>query len=138
MNRETFIAIFLGFAGGILVAFLLIAVPKKLPQVKKTTLSPTPQQEQKPSPENGKFTIISPENNAFIETVEVEIIGTGTENTQVVINGPSDDKVVTIGKDGKFSGKVSIYTGENLLNITAYSKDNSPVSKQLTVFALNE
>lgn len=137
MNRETLIAIFLGFAGGILVAFLLIAVPKKIPKINKTAISPTPKQEQI-TQEPTQFAINSPEDGLITTESEVTVSGTAPNGTQIVINGPSDDKVLTVDKEGKFESKISVYEGENIINITAYSENSSPLSEIRKVYTTTQ
>lgn len=137
MNRETIIAILLGFTGGILVAFLLVTVPKKLPQLKKEDNSPTPTQNQ---PENSQLTdnkleITTPENGIVVEGEEIEISGTSKANTHIVVSGPSEDIVVTSDENGKFSAKLSIYEGENLFTVTSYPENDKPVTTSVSVFA---
>lgn len=137
MNRETLIAIFLGFAGGILIAFLLITLPKRLPQAKKENLTPAP---AKQTQEDKKIiiSIESPENESLVEGEEVEVKGTTKEKSLIVISGPNEDKVVTSGDDGKFSTKLVVYEGQNLITFTLYLEDGTLATHELTVFASKE
>lgn len=137
MNRETIIAIFLGFAGGILIAFLLITLPKRLPVSKKENLTPAPQlqnqQDDKPI-----ISIESPENESLVEGEEVEVKGTTKANSLVVVSGPSEDSVLTPDTNGKFSTRLVLYEGQNLINITVYLEDGKVASNELIVFASKE
>ncbi len=137
MNRETLIAIFLGFTGGILVAFLLVTVPKKLPKFSKETPSPSPKQEQSNEQPEIKVALelTNPENGIVVAGTEIEVSGTTKANTQVVLSGPGEDAVITSDRDGKFSGNLSIYEGENLLSATAYPENEDTVSESRTIFA---
>lgn len=136
MNRETLIAILLGFTGGILVAFLLVAIPKRLPQFKKESTSPTPAQEQpQPKEEKALLDITSPEEGIVVEGEEIEISGSTKANTQVVVNGPSEDVVVASDESGSFSAKLGVFAGENLFTITAYPENENPLNKSLSIFA---
>lgn len=136
MNRETIIAIFLGFAGGILVAFLLITIPKRLTSIKKVTPTPTPyqeiEQEEKPQ------LTLDLEKDVFVEEDEVEVSGTTSANSLVVVNGPIEDKVVKSDSQGKFSSKLSLSEGENLINVTVYLENGETVSEVRKIFATSE
>lgn len=136
MNRETLTAIFLGFAGGILVALLLITIPKRLPQAKKQA-SPTPSQ-QTTIEEKTQINIESPENNAYIEGESIDVIGSTKGKAKIVVNGPTEDKVTTTGDDGKFKIKISLLDGENNISVSAYFEDGSVVTKSLTISASKE
>lgn len=137
MNRETIIAIFLGFAGGILIALLLITLPKRLTTAKKENPTPTPSQQ---SQEDKKpiISIVSPENESLVEGEEVEVKGTTVANSLVVVSGPSEDSIVTSDTEGKFSTKLNIYEGQNLITVTVYLEDGKVASNELTVFASKE
>ena len=94
MNKETLIAILMGFGGGILVAFLLITVPKKF----ATNTSQSDQIPQKQAePTQSEFDSIpkliwdTPVNSAFIEEKSVNISGTTGKGVKVVISGPAED-----------------------------------------------
>lgn len=137
MNRETLIAILLGFTGGILVAFLLVTLPKRLPQLKKDSTSPTPTQSQV-SPDNQddkKIEVTNPENGIVVEGEEIEITGITLSNTFVVVNGPNEDVVVTSDNEGKFSAKLGVLDGENLFTVTAYPENENPLTTNVSVFA---
>ncbi len=136
MNRETLTAIFLGFAGGILVALLLITVPKRLSQG-KLQVSPTPSQ-QTTTEEKTQINIESPENNAYVEGESVDISGSTKAKSTIVVNGPTEDKVTTAGDDGKFKTTIGLADGENNISVSAYFEDGSLSSKSLTIFASKE
>jgi len=136
MNRETLTAIFLGFAGGILVALLLITIPKRLPQAKKQP-TPTPSQ-QTVIEEKTKMNIESPENNAYIEGESIDVIGSTKGKSKIVVNGPIEDKVTTAGDDGKFKTTIGLADGENNISVSAYFEDDSVVTKSLTIFVSKE
>lgn len=136
MNRETLTAIFLGFAGGILVALLLITVPKRLPQTKKQT-NPTPAQKENIS-DKTQINIESPIDGSYIEGNSVEISGTASGKTTIVANGPIEDKVTTSGEDGKFKISISVTDGENNISVSSYPADGAVITKSLIIFASKE
>lgn len=141
MNRETLIAVFLGFAGGILIALLLITLPKKInfDFKQKSNSSPTPTNQQAKQEESKPVILIeSPQNESLIEGKETTIKGKTKENSLVVISGPSEDQVVQSDENGNFSAPVKVYEGENLINLTVYLAGDQTASYQLKVFATSE
>lgn len=141
MNRETLIAVFLGFAGGILIALLLITLPKKInfDLNQRSSSSPTPTSQQAKQEESKPvISIESPQNESLIEGKETTIKGKTKENSLMVISGPSEDQVIQSDKNGNFSAPVKVYEGENFINLTVYLPDDQTASYQLTVFATSE
>ncbi len=137
MNRETLIAIFLGFAGGILVALLLIIVPRKVAKT-NDNVTPTPSPSQETNQQDSELTITAPENQTLIEDSKVVISGTTKPDTKLILLGPSTDLIFTADNNGAYSQEVDIYEGENLITITAYLQDGKLISKNLTVFSTQE
>lgn len=136
MNRETIIAIILGFTGGILVAFLLITVPGKFNFNKKIVPQVTPQKQ--PPKEEEMLKIESPENETFVEGKTIAITGTVVSQASVIINSPAEDQVIQTDKEGKFTTTIGIIEGENSLNVSAYLNEGQVVTKNLTIFASEE
>lgn len=137
MNRETLIAIFLGFAGGILVALLLIIVPRKVAKTNDNT-SPTPTPSQEINQQDSKLSISNPENQALIENSKIVVSGSTIANSKLVILGANTDTVITADDNGNYSVEVEIYEGENLITVTAYLEDGKVISKNLTVYSTQE
>lgn len=137
MNRETLIAIFLGFTGGILVAFLLITVPKKLPQAQNNT-TPTPAPEVAGTENQTSITLSLPEEGGIIQGEETEVEGITSPNSKVVISGPTEDIVVEADDSGSFSGTVNVYEGYNQINITVFTKEGQMITQSRNIFATVE
>lgn len=138
MNRETIIAILLGFAGGVLVAFLIITLPKKLSQNQQAEPTPVQQETVEETKETPIISINKPVATEVVETEETEVSGTTTANSILVISGPSQDQVVTSDAEGNFNTKLSVYEGENLIRVTLYRENEETVSQTLSVFASKE
>lgn len=113
---------------------LLLVVPKKFTLSNKTKITPTPVKQENTT-EVKSFSITAPENNFLVQGDSVEISGTAPEKSVIVLSGPSEDKVVKIANDNKFSVKLSVYEGENLITVTSYLPDNTTKTESRTIFA---
>lgn len=138
MNRETLIAIFLGFTGGILVAFLLITVPKRLPQAQNSNVSPTASPDVDGSQDQSTIKLDKPEESSVIEGEETDIEGITVPNSKVVISGPSEDVLIDSTDSGSFKSKITVYEGYNQINITVYTKEGQTLTLVRNIYATKE
>lgn len=143
MNKESIIAILLGFAGGILVAFLLVTAPSKLAFLNKgkdQDSSENTSQVEGEQTTQTPIVITEPEQASFISAQEVEIRGTTTVmvDKKIIIQTENEDYVVTISEDGSFSQKVSLLEGENKTFFTVYDNNNNAVTHELVIYSSTE
>lgn len=119
------------------MAFLLIALPKKINSNKNPT--PNPQLTQNQKVENqSSLTVTQPEENALVTSEEVEISGQTVPNAKIIISGPTLDIVQTSDNQGKFSAKINVFEGENLISVTAYSEDGKVFTVNRKIFYSQE
>jgi len=138
MNKETLIAIFLGFTGGILVAFLLITVPKKLSQGQNDNTTPTPTPQVAETENASTITLNTPDEGSIIQGKETNIEGVTVPNAKVVISGPTEDLVLESDDSGSFSSTVSVYEGYNHINVTVFTINSQTLTMSRNVFATVE
>ena len=140
MNRDALLATLIGLGLGLLMTGILIAGPgllKYLPhfsfpkQITKTVLTPTP------TPSQFGVTITSPLAEAIASTSQLVVSGTTFPKSIVVLQGPTDDDVVTVGDDGKYAGKITLSEGRNDIIVTSYNHSKQ-ASQAVTVYYTEE
>lgn len=145
MNKETIIAILVGFGFGLAAALLILFLPK-LPlgksQEQKTHITTkelnkeTSSEKELSSKSNAKLTINSPEQNAVInsDAKEVEITGKAPEGTRIVFLSLAGEKSTKSDGSGNFSVKMPLVEGENKIQAVAYKDNKDPQVKILTIY----
>ncbi len=111
------------------------AQPTSAPAEPPTTIapslipSPVPAQVEKTS---GSLwvKILSPLDNSTVHTAEVEIQGSAPSDTVLTIN----DEIVLVGSDQKFSTKVALDEGINVVEVLASDISGNEVFIPLTIY----
>ena len=73
--------------------------------------------------------VISPLDEAVLDSPEVDVIGTAPAGTVVSVN----DEIVLVGDDGEFKVTLSLEEGPNLIEIVASDINGNEVTHLLTV-----
>ena len=73
--------------------------------------------------------MISPLDEAFLDSPEVDVVGTAPAGTVVSVN----DEIVLVGDDGEFKVTLSLEEGPNLIEIVASDINGNEVTHLLTV-----
>ncbi len=74
--------------------------------------------------------ILSPLDNSTVNTVEIEIQGSAPSDTVLTIN----DEIVLVGSDQKFSSKVTLDEGVNVIEVLASDVSGNEVFIPLTIY----
>ncbi len=143
MNKESIIAILLGFTGGILVAFLLVTAPSKLSFLNRNSQDNTKDEQVKSAQTADKpdspITITSPLENSYIEGESVTIEGSVKNGDQVIVNGPLDDYIFVVKEDQTFTGSVDLHDGENNIFFTIFENSTTnPQTQKLVLYVSEE
>ncbi len=143
MTKEALIAIFVGFALGLIVTFGIWQANKTLTATKKQTiqeesLAPeegktTPEKEPSPTPSSFSLIISKPEDESIANKTPITVSGITEPNTQIVIIGEKEEKITEADESGIFTSEISLVSGVNEITITAFSEKGDEVSKTLNV-----
>lgn len=133
MNKDALLATVIGFGVGLILAGLVFLGPNaikyfpklSLPQVpklslfthqpKQNTVTPTPMA-------LGEMSMIdSPLSESIEQKNETLISGNTEPNTIVVVEGETQDTVVTANKDGAYAAKVILSEGKNTIVVTSHA-----------------
>lgn len=142
MKKETVIAIFFGVVFGALVALILLAKNKELQLTKTKTIAPTEKIEKlsKKAVVNLKsLEILEPQDGSIFKAKTVTVKGKADKDALIIIQSPIKD-VVLKNEKKEFSVTFPLALGENVIKITAYSKDTQakPQKKELYIYNLDE
>lgn len=132
MRREVLVAIVLGVALGIAVAFgiwraNLALSPKNSPSpVLNTNATPGPA-------ENSDLIITQPENNSVVSTETVMLKGAATPKATVVILTSEDESILEAENDGSFEEEVLVAGGPNDIVVKAYDANGNESEQKITI-----
>ena len=94
------------------------------------TVQPSPIVTSAPEPSaNLSLQILSPLDEAVVNTPQVEVIGLAPAGTVVTVN----DEILIVGDEGQFKATVSLEQGPNLIEIVASDQDGNETSLLRTV-----
>lgn len=141
MRKEIPLAIIIGFSLGLVITFGVWQIKKLNQQTApktsqsyqesstppETSISPTPTQQTQ------QLIINSPEENAVVNTSEIEVSGKTLPLSTVVIIYEEGEKIIEADEEGNFSTEITLVGGTNEINISSYSQEGEEVSKDLTV-----
>ena len=129
MKKETIIAIFFGVIFGGLVAVFLLAKNKELQFNKTKTIAPT-----------GKANKAAKNIAVNLKSLEIlEPKGKADKDGLIIIQSATKDLVLRNEK-GDFSVQFPLALGENVIKITAHSKDSKvrPQERELRIYNLDD
>lgn len=123
MNKDAILATLIGFGIGLVITGILLVGPNllkllpsiKLPAFTQSQQLPTPT----PAPKVPGFAIESPLPETIENTPDLLVNGTASPGATIVIAGPGDESVVTVGSDGKFAGKITLTEGKDDITVTS-------------------
>src|SRR3989337_319300 len=113
MNRDAIIATIIGFGIGLVITGIFLLGPNLLsnfPKFQIPTISfPKPKTATSPTPTqpNEAFTVDAPIAESIETTNSVLVSGSSPTGSLVVIEGATDEIVVSSNGDGKYAGKVA-------------------------------
>lgn len=136
MKKEVLIAIVIGFALGLLITFGIWTANKAImtkseapPEEKEVeeTVKPTP------TPAGFSLNILSPDDEALIDTSKTELKGSSVAKAIIVIVSEKEEKIIEADENGSFATEVSLVRGINEITITAFNQEGEKTSKTLNV-----
>lgn len=140
MKKELIIAIFVGFAIGLLITFGVWAANKniKIPSLSslvKTQATPAPTASPTPAPiaNSLSLTIDEPENHAIVKQEKVKLSGKTEAEATIVILYEEGEKILQADQGGNFSTEITLAGGNNEITVSAYGSDGSQISQNLTL-----
>lgn len=143
MLKEYFIAIILGALLGFGVTggyYSIRSRPQKTVHPDQPiVVTPTPnksepvQPESSPPPPQTNFVIQSPENYSIVSTSKIDLSGTTTPQSTIVISTPVDSYVTQSNSSGDFSQKIDLESGFNIIQITAVDPQENQTDLELII-----
>lgn len=129
MRKEVLIAIILGAALGLVIAFgiwraNLALAPREEVQVQ---VQPTP------TPEAFTLVITSPEDNSVVAESEISVEGKTQPGATVVIQYDEGETVLIADENGSFASPVELVAGANTIVVSAFDEEGEGNEKALTV-----
>lgn len=139
MNRDAVIATIVGFAIGLVITGVFLLGPTivryfpsiHLPNLAFLTSSAKPTPTPTPPPVN--LAIDAPLPDSIEPDNTVLVSGTSPAHSLVVIEGTTDEALVTANGDGKYAGKISLSEGKNDVLVTSY-KGTTSLHQSVVVF----
>ncbi|OGK24151.1 hypothetical protein A2954_03935 [Candidatus Roizmanbacteria bacterium RIFCSPLOWO2_01_FULL_37_12] len=142
MKKETIIAVVFGIMFGALVAVFLLAKNKEIQQTKTKTIAPSEKisKARKNTVANRQqLEILAPQDGLVFNSKTVTIKGKAEKESLIIIQSPLND-MATETVNEEFSLSFPLAVGENIIKITAYSKDTKVrlQEKELHIYNLDE
>ena len=145
MNKDAILATIIGFVIGLTITGLILLGPKVAKYIPKINLhlptisllmnkpTPTPKLKQKPF----SLTIDSPLPESIASDSDLLVSGTTGAGAMVVIQGNTNDTIVTATPDGKYAAKITLVEGQNTITVTSYHQKDHAV-QTVTVYYTEE
>ena len=141
MIKELVLAIILGALLGLGVTGGYLALNKKDTKINQSqpvqvttpTAIPTTTNNTESSKQNSQLTITSPEENALVSTDQIDINGTTSVNSLIVITTASKTFSDKSDTKGQFSIPIKLDSGINFIKISAIDKDNNQFDTNINI-----
>jgi hypothetical protein len=148
MNKDAFLATFIGFLLGVVIFSVIVFGPKltrffpkvhfpsfsitsiKLPWFNKTS---TPAKKTDSTNSNTTLSISSPLPDTIAEEETLLVSGNAPKGMTIIIGGPLDEEIVSVSDTGSYAGKISLREGKNDISVSALSSDAN-MEQTVTVF----
>lgn len=135
MKKETPIAVFLGIFLGALLAIFIITKNREKQLEKTKTIAPsitvTPKSVNQTTTEK-LLEISKPSDGDIVGKNSITISGTSAKDSLIIIQSPIKE-VVKKNETGSFSIDFPLAFGENIIQITDYSKDAKTKVQEKTI-----
>lgn len=141
MKKEVLLAITIGFVLGLIITFGIWTANKSLATIKKNTPKPTPtlaagttpMPTTTTAPTNTSLSINTPDDEAFSSKNTITVSGKATPGATVVVLYEGDDDVVLADASGNFTDDITLITGFNTINVSAFDKTGTKSNQTLIV-----
>lgn len=145
MSNEKISVALVGLVIGIIIAVLAVAgyslyrqKPSGFPAPTLNKVLEFPSASPYPSQEKHQknFIVTEPVDEASSSAKIIQVKGSFTPKSVIVVSTQNDDFLDTVGDDGNFSLKIELEEGENRLKITGYNLDGNVEEAERTVIYL--
>jgi hypothetical protein len=143
MKKETLVAIILGIAAGIGVAFVMIGKARESQMLSSNSISTSIQLTPSVATKNQQIQLLditSPENESISSSKSVTIKGKGDEGGLLVVQSAVKNSVQKLDKADFTVEGFPLSLGENTIRLTLYPKNINlpPQEKELKIYYLDE
>jgi len=132
MQKEVFLAIFIGFIIGLAITFGVWQAN----QVIKTANSPTPGVTSEPTiseVSQPKLNLSSPANDFLSKEKKVSLAGNYAPNSFISVIFETGEKIVETDETGAFETEIDLILGENQIEVQGLTKEGSSEKQTLTI-----
>lgn len=142
MIKELCLAIVLGgiLGLGITGGYLTLQQKNKNPNpviITQPTTIPTPivtlETNENNDNQTNNLKIISPEDNLLVSKDTINITGSTTNNSQIVINTSTESFVGQSDQEGKFDIPIELKAGLNIIKISSIDKDGNQLDTEINI-----
>jgi len=132
MKKEIIFAILLGLTLGLIITYGVyrakMTLQQPLQKEEKTLPSSTPQ-----ATNNSSLLLISPEDEIITDQEKINVAGTTTPDSFVIIIVNDQDQITTADQTGNFSVEVELEKGSNVIRVHALKEDGTSIVEERTV-----
>ena len=132
MKKEVLIAIIVGFSLGLVITFGIYTAQKSLKE-RAANQNTTEESLISGSDANILLSITQPTNGSITDKDTITIGGITKKNALVTVISPEDHKATQADDLGNFSVEFSLDVGENKIQITSVSPDETKQEKTISV-----
>lgn len=137
MRKEVIVAIILGFALGLVITFGIWKANKALKsQTADETVSTTEEETiTEPTPSVSVFSleIISPSDDGLSNEEKITLTGKTQSGSVVTVISEKDEEVLETDSAGNFETEVTLVSGVNEIEVSAFSPEGEEAVKKLSV-----
>ena len=144
MVKELIIAILLGSILGFILTGSFLGISKNSKNINKNNLpTPTLSDTQKPTPTvpvisptpspSVALNITSPTDNSLYDTAKITVTGNSQPQNTILIKDNKSTYTLVTDNSGSFSIPITLDTGTNLLQITAFDKNDNQTEVDISV-----
>lgn len=133
MQKEVFLAIFVGFAIGLLVTFGVWKANLALKSVGTPIPTVVPEEQEVPQISKPTLNILSPPNELLSKDSKITLKGSYAPSSQIAVIYEKGEKILTADENGDFETEISLILGENLIEVYGFTKDGNEAKQILTI-----
>jgi len=137
MRKEVIVAIILGFALGLVITFGIWKANKalKTENTDETVFTTKEETTTEPTPTVSAFSleIISPSDDGLSNEEKITLTGKTQSGSVVTVISEKDEEVLETDSAGNFETEVTLVSGVNEIEVTAFSPEGEETVKKLSV-----
>ncbi len=142
MNKDTILAIIVGFGLGLLVAFSFVSLPSflkkgfqlqfQLPHLSFLSFQKGTPSSSIPStaPPTSKLVITGPESGSISASNKITLTGNTKPGNTIIVNTNLEDKVLPASPNGSFQIDLKLSEGINDISVSSYQNSETPPDSQ--------